>query len=577
MQPSVNLPDSPADPTGSFVRGEFVPPSSPPGLDLPTAAVSAPEPTPTTDPPTPPKTAAFKPTQMASLVGLNLPSTTETSALVASDLDRQLDQNSKTNLPPYKKSIFQMAVIGACIGIAAILVGSLVFPHEQAKVATDSTPTAAPIAATNDFAPDPKFGVVASKLAMQKQEQDILTAAQAQQQQAAANKANIADPNQANAAAVPKANPADPVKTAATTGGTDNTPPVITNNSDPRSTEPVYRPPAPIKIPAEPVASKPVAKEVAIIKPAPVQRPVVIASRQVAAVRPQPQTTTPQVPEATSGISFGNAARTRAAVPVIKINSPNSNVVRPQVTWKEANANATGVWGSRTVSAATPTAPVTPLIAQSPTANIPTASRGKAVVGQQIKGRLISPIQTSATVPTQEIAISLERSIVSNQGKVLVPAGTQIVAQIGILDSGMMSILAAKATIDDREVDIPPRALILQASNRQPLLAELKQFGQDEVGRRDMMAMLGGAVQSIGKNLTEPQTSTVVAAGGIVQNTNTQTNILGAGLNGGFAPVAQQWLDRNQQAIQQINARSKVWYLGTGTEVNLVVAQPFAL
>jgi hypothetical protein len=166
---------------------------------------------------------------------------------------------------------------------------------------------------------------------------------------------------------------------------------------------------------------------------------------------------------------------------------------------------------------------------------------------------------------------------VSTQGKVLVPAGTQIVAQIGILDSGMMSILAAKATIEDREVDIPPRALILQASNRQPLLAELKQFGQDEVGRRDMMAMLGGAVQAIGKNLTDPQTSTVATAGGIIQNTNTQTNILGAGLNGGFAPVAQQWLDRNQQAIQQINARSKVWYLGTGTEVNLVIAQPFSL
>jgi Bacterial conjugation TrbI-like protein len=486
---------------------------------------------------------------------------------VASDLDRQLDQNSKTNLPPYKKSIFQMAVIGACIGMAAILVGSLVFPHEQAKVVADPTPTAAPIAATNDFAPDPKFGVVASKLAMQKQEQDILTVAQAQQQQAAANKANIADPNKANAAAVPKANPATPVKIAATAGGTDNTPPVITNNSDPRSTEPVYRPPAPIKIPAEPVASKPAAKQVATTEPAPVQRPVVIASRQVAAVRSQPQTTASQVPSVLS-----------RSTPVPKINPPNSiTVVRPPVTWKEANANATGVWGSRTVSAATPTAPVTPLIAQSPTANIPTVSRGKAVIGQQIKGRLISPIQTSATVPTQEIAISLERSIVSNQGKVLVPAGTQIVAQIGILDSGMMSILAAKATIEDREVDIPPRALILQASNRQPLLAELKQFGQDEVGRRDMMAMLGGAVQSIGKNLTEPQTSTVVAAGGIVQNTNTQTNILGAALNGGFAPVAQQWLDRNQQAIQQINARSKVWYLGTGTEVNLVVAQPFAL
>jgi hypothetical protein len=247
------------------------------------------------------------------------------------------------------------------------------------------------------------------------------------------------------------------------------------------------------------------------------------------------------------------------------------------VTWKEANANATGVWGSRTVpAAATPTAPATPIVAQAPL-NSPTVARGKAVVGQQIKGKLISPIQTSAAVPTQEIAISLERSIVSDRGKVLVPAGTHIVAQIGILDSGMMSILAAKATIEDREVDIPPKALILQASNRQPLLAELKQFGQDDVARRDTIAMFGGAVQEIGKNLTEPQTSTVASAGGIVQNTNAQVNPFGAALKGGFAPVAQQWLDRNQQAIQQINARSKVWYLGTGTEVNLVVAQPFAL
>ncbi|MCY7367277.1 MAG: hypothetical protein LH474_03910, partial [Chamaesiphon sp.] len=297
------------------------------------------------------------------------------------------------------------------------------------------------------------------------------------------------------------------------------------------------------------------------IKPAPVERPVVTASRQVA-IRPQAQTTALRVPPVLP------------REPAPKINPPNSNVVRPQVTWKEANANATGVWGSRTMPA---TAPAAPSIAQAQTSNIPTVSKGKAVIGQQIKGKLISPIQTSATVPTQEIAISLERSIVSDRGKVLVPAGTQIVAQIGILDSGMMSILAAKATIEDREVEIPPKALILQASNRQPLLAELKQFGQDEVGRRDMMAMLGGAAQAIGKNLTEPQTSTVATAGGIIQNTNSQTNVLGAALNGGFAPVAQQWLDRNQQAIQQINARSKVWYLGTGTEVNLVVAQPFSL
>ncbi len=536
-EPTANL-DSP-EPTKSFIEGEFVPPPPAPKLVDPVKA----------ELPTKPASA---PIDMANLVGLQ---PLDASALAAVSAD--IPSPEATKLPLYKESWFQLAIVGGCVTIAGWLLYGLMFGGKpEEKVAAASPEPTATTAPKTDFAPDPAFGVMASKVAMNDRQQAILDTAKAQQQQAAAQPqpdpatAGTTDPSRAEAAKLPKSKAPETVTTAAQATKTgDNSPPVIASTSNPRTTEPVYRPPTPVTIAPEPAA----------IKPAPVERPVVTATRQVA-IRPQAQTTALRVPPVLS----------RESAP--KINPPNSNVVRPQVTWKEANANATGVWGSRTVPAATATAP----IAQAQTSNIPTVSKGKAVIGQQIKGKLISPIQTSATVPTQEIAISLERSIVSDRGKVLVPAGTQIVAQIGILDSGMMSILAAKATIEDREVDIPAKALILQASNRQPLLAELKQFGQDEVGRRDMMAMLGGAVQSIGKNLTEPQTSTVATAGGIVQNTNTQTNILGAGFSG-FAPVAQQWLDRNQQAIQQINARSKVWYLGTGTEVNLVVAQPFAL
>ena len=550
-EPTANL-DSP-EPTKSFIDGEFVPPQPAPKLVDPVQAL--------------PTKPAVAPIDMASLVGLQ---PLDASGLAAVPAD--IPSPEATKLPLYKESWFQLAIVGGCVTIAGWLLYALMFGGKpEEKVAAASPEPTATTALKADFAPDPAFGVMASKVAMNERQQAILDTAKAQQQQAAAQPqpdpataGTTTEPSRAEAAKLPKSKAPETAPTAAqATRVGDNSPPVIANNPDPRTTEPVYRPPNPVTIASEPAASKPANKEVAI-KLAPVERPVVTASRQVA-IRPQAQTTALRVPPVLS------------REPAPKFNPPSSNVVRPQVTWKEANANATGVWGSRTLQAATATAPAASPIAQAQTSNIPTVSKGKAVIGQQIKGKLISPIQTSATVPTQEIAISLERSIVSDRGKVLVPAGTQIVAQIGILDSGMMSILAAKATIEDREVDIPPKALILQASNRQPLLAELKQFGQDEVGRRDMMAMLGGAVQSIGKNLTEPQTSTVATAGGIIQNTNTQTNILGAALNGGFAPVAQQWLDRNQQAIQQINARSKVWYLGTGTEVNLVVAQPFAL
>ena len=460
-EPTANLEDTP-EPTKSFIDGEFVPPQPAPKVVDPAHQ------------PELPTKPAVGPIDMASLVGLQ-PLDAAALAAVASDSP----SSDATKPPLYKESWFQLAVVGGCVTIAGWLFYALMFggkPEEKvAQAAPEPIATTAPKA---DFAPDPAFGVMASKVAMNDRQQAILEAAKAQQAQAAGK----TDPSRAEATELPKSKaPAaapTPVKTTGVerdkTG--DNSPPAIASNPDPRTTEPVYRPPAPVIIAPEPFASKPVAKEVTI-KPAPVQRPVVIASRQVAAVRPQPQTIAMRVPPA----------------PAQKVNPPNRNVVRPPVTWKEANANATGVWGSRTVPAAAPTIS---LVAQSQPANIPTVSKGKAVIGQQIKGKLISPIQTSATVPTQEIAISLERSIVSDRGKVLVPAGTQIVAQIGILDSGMMSILAAKATIEDREVDIPPKALILQASNHQPLLAELKQFGHDEVGRRDMMAMLGGSRSS---------------------------------------------------------------------------------
>ncbi len=60
-----------------------------------------------------------------------------------------------------------MMVIGGCIAGTVILVGSLILPREKEKVAANPISTASPVAAQAEFAPDAKFGVVASKLAMQ--------------------------------------------------------------------------------------------------------------------------------------------------------------------------------------------------------------------------------------------------------------------------------------------------------------------------------------------------------------------------------------------------------------------------
>jgi hypothetical protein len=91
------------------------------------------------------------------------------------------------------------------------------------------------------------------------------------------------------------------------------------------------------------------------------------------------------------------------------------------------------------------------------------------------------------------------------------------------------------------------------------------------------MSFLGGALQAVGKNLTQPQTQTIATGGGFLQTSNPQQNIVGSVLDGGFSPLVSQWMERNKQATTQINSASKIWFLPTGTEVNLIVAQPFSL
>ncbi len=155
----------------------------------------------------------------------------------------------------------------------------------------------------------------------------------------------------------------------------------------------------------------------------------------------------------------------------------------------------------------------------------------------------------------------------------LTPVQAPVVAA---MDNGMLQVSSAKASIDGQLIDLPKNSIMLQDASKQPLVAQLKSFGQGEVFNRDLYAIAGNVATAIGQNLTQPQTQTIASSGGIVQSTNPSINIAGAALSG-FAPVVSQWMQRNQSAVTQINAASKIWFLPTGTDVNLIVTQSFTL
>ncbi len=530
-------------------------------------------------PPAGNKVIPFNPLDMASLAGLKTPNPAE-SALAITEREENIAE-SKTNLPIYKQSLYQLVTIGGALLIATLALGAIVFGgQKQETVAATPTPAPSPSEKSQeDFKPDPRFGVVNSKLAMEGQQRDIIAAAVAQQKASADKTA---------ADKVPPVNgnpsPSNSLSAKNTTPVTTGDPQVVTNTSP--QPDPIYQAPPPVTItqtppPISPQSPPPIAKSAPIAHIEPVKpRPTTIA--RLEPVKSRPITIARRIEPPAQKVALVAPKPTKVIAPsrieVVRqqpINSSTASTRIPPVSWEIANRNAVGVWGRTSggeTSTGNPTTSTPTRLAQA-TAN----SSSVAVVGQQIKAKMITPFQISTAVSSQPIFLALTAPILDSSGKVLLPTGSQVMTEVSALDNGMLQVISAKASVNGQLVELPKQALVLQDASKQPLVAQVKVFGQGEVANRDLMSFFGGAFQAVGKNLTQPQTQTIATGGGFLQTSNPQQNIVGSVLDGGFSPLVSQWMERNKQATTQINSASKIWFLPTGTEVNLIVAQPFSL
>ncbi len=436
----------------------------------------------------------------------------------------------RTNIPLHKrgktKTLFMLGLVAVpMIGVGYSMFGG----NESAKTVEVPAEAAPPKPTTQDFAPDPRFAVAQSKLAMQKQEQQLLAAANTQK----------ATPSTPQPQPVTTA-PATPV-TAAPVPITDPTP----TNVQP----PILPPPAPAPVAAKPVVTvtKRVNQPVETVTK-PVVRPIVVASR-----------------------SFPTPSRYLPAPPV-EVVKPTPVPAPPvkQVSWNEATAGAVVLMGGRQ-EAAPPTAPVTAQAATS------TTSPGKSIIaGQNRIASLITPLQVFSGEPSQEVLLNLEQGFVNTQGGMSIPANTKVIAQVSVASNGILRIGEVKATIRGIEHSISAGNLMLIGTNNQPLLAQLKQFNDGEIGRRDLQTFLMGAAQGLGKVLTQPKTQTQITAGGAaISTTDSNPNVIGGLLEGGAAPIVQQWAKRNEAEIQRLEGAARVWFLPAGTRVSLYTTKPF--
>ena len=474
----------------------------------------------------------------------------------------------RSQIPAYKQGKVKTTLLFVGVAIPMGFLGVMLLGNgsKPTEVAKKTEPQANP-APKPAFEPDARFGVVQNKLAMQDQNKMLEDAARDQEtarlkaaaEAGTANSGKAPELGTAAVAAKPEGSTASTPATTPDTGATQPSSPP-TNVEPPPKTEPAivpksYPKPAPVSI-----ASKP--------------EPQKIAKALAPVVKSEPQAVKQRL--------------SAAAVPPALIprpSSPSYSTVQPtQVSWQQATNSAIGVFGAKNASAGTanPTAQALVIPGPAPQAtssNISqTRSSRKIIAGQNRAVSLVSPMQILANEQGQEVLIQVDEGFVDSAGGISIPAGTRIIADVTVASNGLLRITTAKALINNEEISISTGSLILTGTNNAPVFAQLRQFGQDEIGRRDMQTFLAGAVQGIGDVLTQPNTQTQIAANGTaISTTNNSQSWLGGALKGGGTPILQQWAQRNQAEVQRLEGATRLWHLPVGFKMSLVAVRPFSV
>ena len=215
-------------------------------------------------------------------------------------------------------------------------------------------------------------------------------------------------------------------------------------------------------------------------------------------------------------------------------------------------------------------------------------------VGESVEARLLTPLiwskhqnnnsdqQSKNKSKSENFIIELEQPLNTVQGEVVIPLGSQVVAQINnVNQGGLVELQATQVLINGQEYILPPNAIAIRGNKGKPLIASRLNSQKGEVARRDAQTFAVGSLAKVGKVLNQPKEQQISTSSGF-GGTNSfssirrnRENIFGAVLEGGFEPLTQQILKRNQQALQELRKQEDVWYVKAGTNVQVFVNQSF--
>ena len=215
-------------------------------------------------------------------------------------------------------------------------------------------------------------------------------------------------------------------------------------------------------------------------------------------------------------------------------------------------------------------------------------------VGESVDGKLLTPLiwskrhndnsnQKSKNKSfSEKFVIELQQPLTTGEGLIVLPKGSRIVATLdNVNEAGFVELQATQVLTHSQEYNIPSNAIAIRGDGGKPLIASRLNSNKGEIARRDAQIFAVGSLAKVGKVINQPKEEQVSTSSGF-GGTNSfssvrrsRENILGAVLEGGFEPLTQQILRRNQQALQKLQQREDVWYVKAGTNVQVFVNQSF--
>lgn len=208
---------------------------------------------------------------------------------------------------------------------------------------------------------------------------------------------------------------------------------------------------------------------------------------------------------------------------------------------------------------------------------LPGEPRKTISIGAKSLGIILSPVQIAAGDTTEQIiTVGINQPVVDRDGRVVIPGASQVQFKVSALDNGWLKATSTKAYINGQEISVSGD-FALTTDKGTPLIAESLQFGEDIIAKQDQRNFILGALQNVGKVLTQPDTtsSTTAGVGGISTSSSSTSkpNVIGAILDGGFSPLAAQQMTRSTAEINRLLNATRMWYLPVGTAIKITAVQ----